>query len=181
MSEIKQNNTKRRNSGKSKAFAVYCARAVQEKKAENILIIDLSKVDSAPSDFFLLCSCNSDIQVRAVADGMERAGKDAGTGLPRSEGWDALQWVVLDYFDVVVHVFHKDARDFYRLEKLWSDGDFYTLDDEGSAKKLTKTAKAAYLNELLRERRTPQAYMQEANFEDNFDDEDDQFDSEDRE
>lgn len=107
---------RKRDAAHSKAYALYCARAVEDKKAEDILIFDLTDVEGAPATYFVLCSCLSEVQVDAVSAGMERAGKDAGQGLPKSEGWDAKQWVILDYFDVVVHVFHQDARDFYRLE-----------------------------------------------------------------
>ena len=152
---------RKKDVARSKAYALYCARAVADKKAENILIMDLTNVDGAPADYFVLCSCASEVQVDAVSQGMERAGKDAGQGLPKSEGWQARQWVILDYFDVVVHVFHHEARDFYRLEKLWSDADFYSL-AEDKAVKMTKTKKTEYLNELLKERLHPSRYNDES-------------------
>ena len=152
---------RKRDAAYSKAYALYCARAVEDKKAEDILIFDLTDVEGAPATYFVLCSCLSEVQVDAVSAGMERAGKDAGQGLPKSEGWDAKQWVILDYFDVVVHVFHQDARDFYRLEKLWSEADFYTL-QESKAVKMNKTAKTALLNDLQNNRRIPARYAEQS-------------------
>jgi ribosome-associated protein len=155
----KQKNTH----AKSKAYALFCARVMADKKAEQILVMDLSKSEGAPAEFFVLCSCLSEVQVDAVSSGIERAGKEAGQGFPKSEGWDARQWVILDYFDVVVHVFHEDARDFYRIEKLWSDADFYTLEDE-KLSKMNKTAKQKFLTELTKELRKPEKYQQVASF-----------------
>ncbi|MFM6955564.1 MAG: ribosome silencing factor [Ignavibacteria bacterium] len=154
MAASKQKNTL----AQSKAYALFCARVMADKKAENILVMDLTKADGAPAEFFVLCSCLSEVQVDAVSSGIERAGKEAGQGFPKSEGWTAKQWVILDYFDVVVHVFHMDARDFYRIEKLWGDADFYTL-NEDKLSKMNKTQKQQYLTELTKERRIPERYQ----------------------
>ncbi len=140
---------------------------MEDKKAENILVLDLSKSDGAPAEYFVIGSCLSEVQVDSVSSAVERGGKEAGQGFPKSEGWDARQWVILDYFDVVVHVFHADARDFYRIEKLWSDADFYTL-TEDKLSKMTKTAKQTYLTELSKERRLPERFNQASSFEEDF-------------
>ena len=135
-----------------------------DKKAENILVMDLTKADGAPAEYFVLCSGLSEVQVDAISAGVERAGKESGQGFPKSEGWKARQWVILDYFDVVLHVFHADARDFYRIEKLWSDSDFYVL-EEDKLVKMNKTTKQKYLTELSKERRSPERYQQIGSFE----------------
>jgi len=140
---------------------------MEDKKAENILVLDLSKSDGAPAEYFVIGSCLSEVQVDSVSSAVERGGKEAGQGFPKSEGWDARQWVILDYFDVVVHVFHADARDFYRIVKLWSDADFYTL-KEDKLSKMTKTAKQTYLTELSKERRLPERFNQASSFEEDF-------------
>lgn len=155
----KQKNTL----AQSKAYALYCAKVMADKKAENILVMDLTKADGAPAEFFVLCSGLSEVQVDAVSAGVERAGKESGQGFPKSEGWKARQWVILDYFDVVLHVFHADARDFYRIEKLWSDSDFYVLEEEKLVK-MNKTTKQKYLTELSKERRSPERYQQIGSF-----------------
>ncbi len=156
----KQKNTL----AQSKAYALYCARVMADKKAENILVMDLTKADGAPAEYFVLCSGLSEVQVDAISAGVERAGKESGQGFPKSEGWKARQWVILDYFDVVLHVFHADARDFYRIEKLWSDSDFYVL-EEDKLVKMNKTTKQKYLTELSKERRSPERYQQIGSFE----------------
>jgi len=152
---------------KSKSFALYCARIMEDKKAENLLVMDLSTSDGAPAEYFVLGSCLSEVQVDSVSSAIERGGKEAGEGFPKSEGWEARQWVILDYFDVVVHVFHKEARYFYRLEKLWSDADFYILKDE-KLSKMTKTVKQEYLNELSKERRLPDRFNQTSSFDEDL-------------
>ncbi len=156
----KQKNTL----AQSKAYALYCARVMADKKAENILVMDLTKADGAPAEYFVLCSGLSEVQVDAISAGVERAGKESGQGFPKSEGWNARKWVILDYFDVVLHVFHADARDFYRIEKLWSDSDFYVL-EEDKLVKMNKTTKQKYLTELSKERRSPERYQQIGSFE----------------
>ena len=156
----KQKNTL----AQSKAYALYCARVMADKKAENILVMDLTKADGAPAEYFVLCSGLSEVQVDAISAGVERAGKESGQGFPKSEGWKARQWVILDYFDVVLHVFHADARDFYRIEKLWSDSDFYVL-EEDKLVKMNKTTKQKYLTELSKERISPERYQQIGSFE----------------
>lgn len=109
-----------------------CARAMQNKKAEDILIIDLRNVESSPADFFVLCTCDSSVQVKAVATEVDNQWRKQDWQIGRSEGWDAGEWIILDYFDVVVHVFEREKREFFKLEKLWSDGLQYTITDEGN-------------------------------------------------
>lgn len=125
-----------------KGFATLCAQLAAEKLAENIQILDLTKVESAPADYFVLCTCQSDTQVRAVASIVEQGGKEAGGGIPRSEGWDS-QWIIIDFFDVVIHVMHHEARDFYKLEKMWSDAEFSILNEKSNVVALKTPAKSA--------------------------------------
>lgn len=115
----------------SRQLARFCAICAREKKCDNIVAIDISSIDGAPANWFVVVTCSSTQQVRAVAEHIEEQTTRAGVMRPRSEGWEALQWVILDYFDVVIHVMHHDARTFYKLEKLWGDGVFYTLTVDG--------------------------------------------------
>jgi ribosome-associated protein len=91
------------------------------KKAERIVILDISEL-LAITDFFLICSGNTERQVATIAEEIERRLlKDKGRKPVRREGHREARWVVLDYVDFVVHVFHKDDRDYYELERLWRD------------------------------------------------------------
>jgi len=102
------------------------------RKAKNVILMDLRKKSSA-TDFFVVCSADSDTHVKAIADAIRDGLERNGTSVWHSEGFKALQWVLLDYVDVVVHVFHKDLRSFYNLERLWSDAKIHPVEDSGSS------------------------------------------------
>jgi ribosome-associated protein len=96
--------------------------AIQQKKGENIVSLDLRKIPEAVSDFFIICSAGSNIQVRAIADFVEEeVRKVCGEGPYKHEGQQAAQWVLIDYINVVVHIMQTEPRSFYRLEEMWSD------------------------------------------------------------
>lgn len=96
--------------------------AIQAKKGENIISLDLRKVNEAVADFFIICEASSQPQVRAIADNVELEMKKKCDEYPyRHEGMKNLQWVLIDYVNVVVHVMLADARKFYKLEEMWSD------------------------------------------------------------
>jgi ribosome-associated protein len=130
----------------SLALAALCSRTLDGLKAENILTLDLRGVDSSPSDFFVICSATSDVHARALNDALTRATVNVGERRPRSEGRDVGDWVLLDYFDVVVHIFRTESREYYKLEKLWGDAptvDFAKLEQELEQEELeTKKARA---------------------------------------
>ena len=90
------------------------------KKGFNVLKVDLRKLVTF-TDYFVICSADSDTQVKAIADQIDKVLSDDGIRCWHREGLKALRWVLLDYVDVVVHIFKKEARDFYNLEKLWGD------------------------------------------------------------
>lgn len=115
----------------SRDLARLCARCADEKKGADILAIDISSVDGSPADWFVIVTGSSDQHIRAMAEHIERQTTHAGVRAPRSEGWAALQWVLLDYFDVVVHLMRPEARQFYKLENLWGDGLLYRLSADG--------------------------------------------------
>ena len=96
------------------------ARSALERKAQDIVILDLRGLSSA-TDFFLIASGTSDIQVKAIADHILEESKKAGDRPDHLEGLKGGRWVLMDYIDFVVHVFHPDARAFYQLETLWGD------------------------------------------------------------
>lgn len=103
--------------------------SIQEKKGHNISILDLTKL-SAMADYFIICSGDATIQVKAIADEVDKKLRKQGVKSSNKEGYNSLNWVLLDYFDVVVHVFKKDAREFYNLEKLWGDAEITYIEDE---------------------------------------------------
>ena len=97
--------------------------AIQEKKGENIISLDLRKVNEAVADFFIICEASSQPQVRAIAESVEHKMKTKCDEYPyRHEGMKNLQWVLIDYVNVVVHVMLSGTRKFYKLEEMWSDG-----------------------------------------------------------
>ncbi len=104
--------------------------AIQDIKGKNIVKIDLRKLYDAPADFFIVCEGESNVQVRAITDSIRRKVKELiGIAPYHLEGGTQSTWVVMDYFETVVHVFYKEARLFYELEALWSDGAFTQYDN----------------------------------------------------
>lgn len=98
--------------------------AIRQKKGENIVSLDLRKIHEAVADFFIVCEASSNIQVKAIADAIETEVKKNTGELPyRHEGYQALQWVLIDYVNIVVHIFQPETRKFYKLEEMWNDGD----------------------------------------------------------
>ncbi len=99
-------------------------------------MIDLRKFE-APTDFFLLCSADSETQVKAIADAIKDGTESIGVSAWQSEGYRALSWVLVDYVDVVVHIFHKEAREYYHLERLWKDAKVQSLVDSREGLKIS--------------------------------------------
>lgn len=96
--------------------------AIQDKKGHDISVLDLSKVDGASTQSFIICTGNSTSQVSAIADSVrEEVQKRTGEKPINYDGYRNSQWIVIDYGDTMVHVFLPDTRAFYRLEELWSD------------------------------------------------------------
>lgn len=104
----------------SKLKALQCARAAIEKKAENVKILDLTEL-SGFTDYFVISSGMSDRQVQAIADSIEDTMRKAGKELLSSEGYADGRWVLMDFGDVVVHIFLDALREYYDLENLWTD------------------------------------------------------------
>jgi ribosome-associated protein len=104
----------------SKNRAVFIAKAALQKKAEGILVLDMRKIVNF-CDFFVICSGNSDRQVKAIADGIEEALGKKGLKPLHIEGKREAAWVLFDLGSVIAHIFQNDTRDFYNLEHLWQD------------------------------------------------------------
>jgi ribosome-associated protein len=97
-------------------------KGMEEKKASNIVLMDLRNIKDRFTDFFVICSGNSDTQLDAISDSIEEEVRKAGESKPwRTEGKNSKQWVLVDYVNVVAHIFIKDQREYYGLEELWGD------------------------------------------------------------
>lgn len=101
-----------------------------EKKAANIVVMDLRKVKNSITDFFVICSGNTDTQIDAIATSVDDEVFKASKINPwHQEGKQNKEWILLDYIDVVVHVFRKDRRKFYDLESLWGDAELTQIEE----------------------------------------------------
>lgn len=112
-----------------RTIAKKAAQLALAKKAHDVLVMDLRKVTSI-TDFFVICSADSDTHVKAVADAVLDGLKKSGVTAWHDEGYEALNWVLLDYVDVVVHIFRRDIRKFYNLERLWADAEIEVVEDK---------------------------------------------------
>ena len=96
--------------------------AIEDKKGENIVTIEIGKIENSICDYFIICNAQSNTQVNAISEGIE---KDIRTKLKQRpwhiEGRDNSQWIVMDYSSIIVHIFQTPYRDFYKLEELWAD------------------------------------------------------------
>ncbi len=96
------------------------AQALYDKKAENIDILNISELTSL-GDYFIICTCNSTTQVRACVDEVEEKMTEYGIKPSHKEGYHGGDWVLVDFGDIIVHVMHREKREFYALERLWDD------------------------------------------------------------
>lgn len=104
----------------SSTIASFAGFTAANKKAHDIKILDVSKV-STFTDYFVLCSGNSTTQVKAIADEIEEKMDQKGISINHKEGYKTARWVLLDYGDVIVNIFHHEDREFYSIERLWAD------------------------------------------------------------
>jgi ribosome-associated protein len=126
MTEVK---TKREIS--SEELSQLVVKGMQERKASNIVVMDMRKVKNAFTDYFVVASGTSDTQVEAIAESVDKEVWEATRNNPRStEGKANREWILVDYYDVIVHVFKKDRREFYKLEELWGDAEFTYIEEE---------------------------------------------------
>lgn len=104
--------------------------AINEKKAIDPIVLDLTNI-SGVTDYFIICSGTSPVQVRAIADNIidkyKEAANQSDITLPNREGYNDGRWILIDFGNIVVHVMHQDEREFYALEKLWHDAKIIKL------------------------------------------------------
>lgn len=113
----------------SEKLSEVVVRGMQEKKASDIVIMDLRDVKNAVADYFILCSGNSDTQIDAIADSVdEQVYKELSQNPWHTEGKNNKEWLLIDYVDVVAHIFKKDKREFYSLEELWGDAKIISVE-----------------------------------------------------
>jgi ribosome-associated protein len=115
----------------SDKLADVVVRGMQEKKAADIVVLNLKDLKNAVADYFIICSASSDTQIEAIARSVEEeVEKLTGQNPWQTEGRMNREWVLLDYVDVVVHVFLRDRRQFYALEELWGDAEITHVEEE---------------------------------------------------
>ncbi len=114
---------------KTPTLAKNIAKLTLTKKAADVVLMDLRGLTTM-CDFFVVCSADSDAQMKAIADAVEEGLEKKGASPWHREAGSA-QWILLDYVDVVLHIFHKNARPYYNLEKLWGDAEMERVSDNG--------------------------------------------------
>ena len=102
---------------------------MMEKKAIDIIIIDVRKITTL-TDFFVVCTSESQPQTRAITDHINQKMKEEGVRSWHTEGYEHLDWVLVDFVNIVVHIFSKDTREYYEFERLWADGTITKVQDE---------------------------------------------------
>ncbi len=103
---------------------------MRDKKAKNIMVLDLRRIENRVTDYFVICDADSNIHVNSIADGVEdTVEKLAGERAYHAEGHQNGEWILLDYIDVVAHVFLREAREHYNIEALWGDADIKLIND----------------------------------------------------
>lgn len=107
---------------KSNILSQHVVEGMLEKKGSDIVIMDLREVKNAVADYFVICSGNSDTQIDSISDSIEEnVSKGSNQNPWKREGRENKEWILIDYVDVVAHVFNKEKRSFYGLEELWGD------------------------------------------------------------
>ena len=114
--------SKQQNDTDSKRLCDAIVEGMRENKANDIVVLDLREIETAVCDFFVICSGESSTQVDGISSSVERrTRKELSEKLWRIEGKSQSEWILMDYINVVAHVFYKDTRTFYDLEDLWAD------------------------------------------------------------
>lgn len=99
--------------------------AIQDIKGKNIVTLDLRSIEDAPVDYFVICEGDSTTQVKAISENISHKIKEKFDIKPyHIEGMDSAKWILVDYFDVIVHIFYPETRAFYEIEELWGDAHF---------------------------------------------------------
>ena len=126
--------TARRPAAKFPKSVTTAVRAALDKKAENVVVLDMRK-SGGFTDFFVICTGGNPRQITAIADGVrETLKRDLDERPTLMEGIDKSEWILLDYFNFVVHVFSRDCRVFYGLERLWGNAERHEIEDDAAVR-----------------------------------------------
>ena len=119
----------------SDTLADLVVRGMQDRKASDIVVLNLKELKNAVADYFIICSASSDTQLDAIARSVEEeVEKITGESPWQTEGRTNREWMLLDYVDVVVHVFLRDRRQFYALEELWGDAEISYIENDADSR-----------------------------------------------
>ena len=110
---------------KTKDTATFIAKLADDKIASDIIMMDLSTYEDSPADVFIICTSDSSVQSVAILDHIRRECRKSGLNRPKVEGDKNSDWILIDFFDVVVHIMNKESRAFYKIEHCWKDAVFY--------------------------------------------------------
>jgi len=123
--------TESKTAVKSDELAAIIVKGIQEKKGEHIVQMDLSNVEGAVTDYFVICEANSTTQIDAIKDSIAKEVKEILGEKPwHVEGTSNLEWVLIDYVNVVAHIFNREKREFFNLEELWADAKIKEIKEE---------------------------------------------------
>jgi len=119
---MKKNETEKKGGAwNSRKLAMFCKSCAEDKKASNVVVLNM-KNKSGITDYFVICSADSEPQIKAIANELEaRVLEEAGMKPFAREGAVASQWLIVDFVDVIVHIFHAKRREFYQIEEFWND------------------------------------------------------------
>jgi len=120
----------KKENNNSKKLTEVIVEGILKKKGQEVISLNLTQLPNAVSDYFVICHANSKVQVAAIADSvLDDTIREIGAKPWHKEGFENAEWILLDYVDVVVHIFKEEARWFYNLEKLWADAKIKTYED----------------------------------------------------
>ncbi|MBN1380377.1 MAG: ribosome silencing factor [Deltaproteobacteria bacterium] len=128
---------KKKADGETKKRVVSCINASLEKKATNLIVIKVKELSSV-ADYYIICSGSSDRQVQAIASSIQETLKKAGILPIGVEGESIGKWVLIDYGDFIVHIFYEPVREFYEIERLWSEAPMMAIADDATQIKALK-------------------------------------------
>ena len=115
----------------SEDLSKYIVKGIQEKKGNDLVILNLKDIGNAIADYFIICTGASDTQVEAIAESVEKEVLQGAEEMPwHREGFQNKEWILLDYVNVVVHIFKSNVRSFYSLEELWGDAVITQVEDQ---------------------------------------------------
>lgn len=131
-STVKPAKRPKKNSTKEQTMSLLdsIVEGMKEKKGKNITIINLSDLENRVADYFVICDADSNTHVHAIADSVEDGVIKHSNEKPyHSEGYQNAEWILIDYVNIVAHVFLRDSREFYNIEGLWADGEFTQIEE----------------------------------------------------